>query len=101
MSIAPFESARTRSAIRSADMPGPGSRFGHEVTMRHLTPCARATAGMASAPARPAVIARRRVMWLMGSSPNCVEMMQRAGAVPDLERAGRGDGAGDECLGLP
>ena len=22
--------------MRSADMPGPGSRFGHEVTMRHL-----------------------------------------------------------------
>jgi hypothetical protein len=30
----PPESAATRSAIRSADMPGPGSRFGHEVTMR-------------------------------------------------------------------
>ena len=26
-----------RSAMRSADMPGPGSRFGHEVTMRHFS----------------------------------------------------------------
>ena len=25
-----------RSATRSADMPGPGSRFGHDVIMRHI-----------------------------------------------------------------
>jgi hypothetical protein len=30
----PPESAAARSAIRSADMPGPGRRLGHEVTMR-------------------------------------------------------------------
>ena len=52
--------------MRSADMPGPGSRFGHDVTMRHLTVCARAIAGAASVPAMPAPAAamnlRRVVM---------------------------------------
>ena len=42
-----------RSATRSADMPGPGSRFGHDVTMRQRCVCARATDGAAIAPARP------------------------------------------------
>ena len=28
--------------MRSADMPGPGSRFGQEVTMRHFSVSARA-----------------------------------------------------------
>ena len=39
-----------RSATRSADMPGPGSRFGHDVTMRQRLVCARATEGAATAP---------------------------------------------------
>ncbi len=51
-----------RSAMRSADMPGPGSRFGHEVTMRHFTVCARAIDGAASAPATPAAMNLRRVV---------------------------------------
>ena len=38
-----------RSATRSADMPGPGRRFGQEVTMRHFCVCARAIEGAASA----------------------------------------------------
>ena len=46
-----------RSATRSADMPGPGSRFGHDVTMRQRRVAARATCGAAIAPAMPA---RRR-----------------------------------------
>ena len=37
--------------MRSADMPGPGSRFGQEVTMRHFIVCARAIVGAASRPA--------------------------------------------------
>ncbi len=48
MSIRPPDSARMRSATRSADMPGPGSRFGHDVTMRHFSVCAAAIAGAAS-----------------------------------------------------
>ncbi len=36
-----------RSATRSADMPGPGRRFGHEVTMRQRRVCARAMEGAA------------------------------------------------------
>ena len=47
----PPDSARMRSAMRSADMPGPGRRFGHEVTMRHFCVCARAIAGAATRPA--------------------------------------------------
>ena len=43
-----------RSATRSADMPGPGSRFGHDVTMRQRRVCARAMWGAASAAASAA-----------------------------------------------
>ena len=60
-----------RSATRSADMPGPGSRFGHEVTMRQRRVCARATAGAASVPISPSPPARasvRRVMSVIASS---------------------------------
>ena len=46
-----------RSATRSADMPGPGSRFGHDVTMRQRRVCAVAIAGAASA-AVPAAAAQ-------------------------------------------
>src|SRR4051812_18301508 len=90
MSIAPFERTRTRSAMRSADMPGPGSRLGHEVTIFHFTVCARATEGIAIAPARAAA-AERRVILLMASSPVRVKMMQRAVAVADLEPVGGRD----------
>ena len=48
-----------RSATRSADMPGPGSRFGHDVTMRQRVVAARATCGAASAPAIPAALPMR------------------------------------------
>src|SRR5665647_628480 len=54
MSMRPPDSVRMRSAMRSADRPGPGSRFGQDVTMRHLTVCARAMAGAASVPAAKA-----------------------------------------------
>ena len=37
-----------RSATRSADMPGPGRRFGHEVTMRQRRVWAVAMLGAAS-----------------------------------------------------
>ena len=53
-----------RSAMRSADMPGPGSRFGHDVTMRHFIVCARAIVGAANAPATPAAMNLRRVVML-------------------------------------
>ncbi len=51
-----------RSATRSADMPGPGRRFGQEVTMRHFSVSARAIAGAASAPAsvKPAPVTNLR-----------------------------------------
>ena len=48
----PPESAAMRSATRSADMPGPGRRFGHDVTMRQRLPCARATDGRGERAAR-------------------------------------------------
>ena len=59
-----------RSATRSADMPGPGRRFGHEVTMRQRFACARATDGAAiAASADPALPTRlRRVKRVMRSS---------------------------------
>src|SRR5664279_34651 len=60
MSMRPPDSVRMRVAMRSADRPGPGSRFGQEVTMRHLTVCARATAGAASIPAAAAPKAKLR-----------------------------------------
>src|SRR5262249_17713819 len=47
MSSLPPESERIRSAMRSADMPGPGSRLGQEVTMRHFCVCPRAILGAA------------------------------------------------------
>src|SRR5664280_977655 len=66
MSMRPPDSVRMRLAMRSADRPGPGSRFGQDVTMRHLTVCARAMAGAASVPAAaapaPNVKLRRVVM---------------------------------------
>jgi hypothetical protein len=57
--------------MRSADMPGPGKRFGHDVTMRQrrLSLCAKA--GVATAPARPAAprdTTPRRVILAMVSS---------------------------------
>ena len=42
-----------RSATRSADVPGPGSRLGHEVTMRQRILPLCANAGADSAPASP------------------------------------------------
>ena len=46
--------------MRSADMPGPGSRFGHDVIMRHLRLSLCASAGVASAPTRPAAPPRAK-----------------------------------------
>src|SRR3984957_5654667 len=46
--------------MRSADMPGPGRRFGHDVIMRHLRLSLCASAGVASAPTRPAAPPRAR-----------------------------------------
>lgn len=43
-----------RSATRSADMPGPGKRFGHDVTIRKRAVCASATLGVANTPATAA-----------------------------------------------
>src|SRR5207302_9385109 len=91
----PPEDVVIRSATRTADMPGPGSRLGHEVTMRHLTGAARATAGAASTPARagPAFISLRRVILAMASPswPPSVKMMHRPMARTDREPVGAGD----------
>src|ERR1043166_381233 len=93
-----------RSATRSADMPGPGRRFGHDVTMRHLTGAARATAGAASPPtaAGPDFISLRRVSVGMASpsSPPGVKMMHGAVARPDREPVGAGDRERHIGLGL-
>src|SRR6185312_16740653 len=66
----PPERRLMRSATRSADMPGPGSRRGHEVTMRHFVVCARATAGAATAPTAvtPAPMVNLRRVVLMALS---------------------------------
>src|SRR3954463_3081279 len=101
MSMRPPDSARIRSATRSADMPGPGRRFGHDVTIFHFTFCARAMDGIATLPASPApaAMALRRGILLIVSSPVRVKMMQRAAAVADLQFVGRGDGGGDVIFG--
>ena len=63
-----------RAATRSADRPGPGSRFGHDVTMRQRRVSARATAGAASAPASdeapPRARLRRVILLMMLRSQN-------------------------------
>ena len=58
-----------RLAMRSADRPGPGKRFGHDVTMRQRRVSARATAGAATAPrseSAPPRASLRRVMSVIG-----------------------------------
>ena len=55
-----------RSATRSADMPGPGRRFGQEVTMRQRFVCARAMEGAASV-AVPSAAASERAACELGS----------------------------------
>jgi hypothetical protein len=54
MSKRPPDMDLIRSATRSADMPGPGNRFGHEVTMRQRLFWASANDGAATAPRAPA-----------------------------------------------
>src|SRR5687768_4494577 len=94
MSMRPPDSVLMRSATRSADMPGPGRRFGQEVTIFHFTVCARAIDGIAIAPRAPVVTAARRVILVMWSSPECVEVMQRPMALADFYGVGFGDGGG-------
>jgi hypothetical protein len=53
-------------------MPGPGSRFGHDVTMRHLRVCALATDGAASAAVALATKIFRRVIPDMTAAPKFV-----------------------------
>src|SRR6185437_5579684 len=72
-----------RWATRSADMPGPGSRFGQDVTMRqrNVPVCARAGAAMAPAiPTAPARARLRRVIVVIFvSSPDwklCVKLQR-------------------------
>ena len=88
-----------RSATRSADMPGPGRRFGHEVTMRQRFVCARATDGAAIAPARPsrrrrATRLRRVKRVMLCLLPPGVKVMRRPVPLPDLELVGRRDRVG-------
>ena len=90
-----------RSAMRSADMPGPGSRFGQDVTMRHFCVCARRdraerarTAG-GNAGADGEIVAEWSCRLSLAE-----EMMQRPVAVTDLERVGSRDRRGDIVLGL-
>ena len=59
-----------REATRSADRPGPGRRFGQEVTMRHLCVCARAMEGAASVAAAAAVTNLRRVVMVFSWQRN-------------------------------
>src|SRR5262249_6936823 len=86
-----------RSATRSADMPGPGSRVGHDVTMRQRRVCARATAGMAMAAPAPATTKsfRREISDMAClqnfTSPPLMEMMHRAVTLADGEFVGSTD----------
>ncbi len=76
-----------RSAMRSADMPGPGRRFGHEVTMRQRFVCARAMEGAARRGASDGG-ANEVAACELGHArllPPGVEMMHRAVAVADGE----------------
>src|SRR6185295_17755124 len=92
----PPESAAIRSATRSADRPGPGRRFGQEVTMRQRLACARATEGAASVAAAAAMLSERRVSLVMGALlPPGVEMMHGALAVADAEFVGGSNRGGD------
>src|SRR5262245_22423013 len=110
MSSRPPDKVRIRSATRSADIPGPGSRFGHEVTMRQRRLCAIASEGTASAPAVPkaAALTRRRrvIVRMFGSfvlsmigSPPLMKMMHWSVAGPDLQAVGRLDRGGDVAFG--
>ena len=69
ISMRPPESVRMRSATRSADMPGPGRRFGHEVTMRQrrrLRARHRGRGERAGEPDAPAPTSFRRVILAHG-----------------------------------
>src|SRR5262245_47709355 len=83
-----------RSAMRSADMPGPGSRCGHDVTMRQRRVCAMPTDGAAIAalsPAEPA-INLRRVSFIVRLpnrySPPVMKMMHRTVTLADRKLVG-------------
>src|SRR3954471_15272227 len=95
----PPDIAAIRSAMRSADSPGPGRRFGHDVTMRQRLPCARATEGAANV-AVPAAISVRRVGVMNCLLPPGMKVMHRAMALPDLELVGTADRLGDVLLGV-
>jgi hypothetical protein len=71
ISMRPADKLRMRSATRSADIPGPGSRFGQEVTMRHLMVCVCAMAGVASSPAAAAPMVKLRRVVMIGSYFSC------------------------------
>src|SRR5215470_13379502 len=94
-----------RSATRSADMPGPGRRFGQEVTMRHcrLSPSAipgAATAPTAMVPA-PSSLRRETLVALVSvmRSPPMMKMMHRPAAGSDVEPFRRRNRGGDIVLG--
>src|SRR6185503_992426 len=91
-----------RSATRSADIPGPGSRFGHDVTMRQRLPCARATEGaaIAAAPTAPATRLRRVSLVMVRSLPPGMKMMRRAAALADRKLVGGRDRGGDVGFGV-
>src|SRR6188472_92079 len=99
----PPDKAAMRSATRSADMPGPGNRFGQDVTIRQRTDCAWATFGIATAPAArapPPTSFRRDSLLMMVPKISArqvraplegVEVMDRAMAMADVEAVGRSD----------
>src|SRR3954470_24452040 len=62
MSKRPPDNDLMRSATRSADMPGPGKRFGQEVTMRQRLVWARAIDGAATAPRTPVAPLRTNLL---------------------------------------
>jgi hypothetical protein len=69
ISSRPPDNVPIRSATRSADMPGPGKRFGQEVIMRQRNLPLCASAGAAIALASPSVAPRvtlRRVTLVIG-----------------------------------
>ncbi len=83
------DSAPMRSATRSADMPGPGSRFGHDVTMRQRLRL-RARDRRRGEPCGERGCRRRdcavmSLLMIVLAHHQCVEMMHRPVPVADRE----------------
>src|SRR5947207_10207170 len=73
-------------------MPGPGSRFGQEVTMRQRVLAFCASAGAAMMPARPStlvrVILRRVILVIVATSARTIGLLVTSYGIKSRRRAG-------------